>query len=1058
MRKILSGCLLFLFFHGAAQTNSRLLDQPMELRKLSVKVTSNSITATTFLEMEFYNSHDVEEEGVLRFELKPGQVITGFQLELNGQFRDGSIETSAKAQNVYNTVVGKRVDPALLAMESANHYRLNVYPIAAKSTRRVNITIQQILDIKNDCAVYFFPFGFNDILQEFKLDIKVASEGRYPLSETGMIGNKLFRYENDLYTLHTDAKDIKANQPIAFRIPIPAGATACKKTAGDSAHIAIRFKPGIPGEYQIQAESLTVFWDISASGKARMIDREIEFLRTYFTTYHVPELRIITFNHALQDTMDFMMADRSFSHWMDYLRSLHYSGGTQLGILDFSKINSDLIMVFTDGRNSFGRKLPVAGNRPVFTVHANYYADANTVQLIIGNSGGSDIDLLYQTAPDYIQRIGKARNSVLSCEVKGVAIQGFNIMQEEGYCLFNGMIPRDVRELKIVFGNAKKQIQQMIHFGAGLLCDESPIERIPLLATFEILNKNNQWWNYANLAMEEKIVTVGTSFIVLEKIEDYVKLNIKPPKDLESQCDMQQFVKKQTAKPIYLTIDEDLSGLMSAYNKKINWWNEGALKPYASIHKDFKSPFTGIAYGDINFNGEVVYGDWMPMQEEVVVTSLGVTRQRKELGYSVTNVRADDFRDKYYDIQQALAGRVAGVNIQSVYGNTNEAFLRIRGVRSVANSTPLYVVDGVPYSPDQIGTVNVNDILNVDILKGNSAAAIYGYQGQNGVVVITTKKGKQLNSGYYENKTYYLEDRPEVEYMQEFRNAAADKKLSVFRLLEKGHKNEPGFYFDMCQLLFESGYKNQAMDILYSIPDFTGRSKQVLKTMGYILDAWKQFDEAIDIWWELIESDSRDLFAYRDLSISLYQQGKYQQAVEALNEGINIYGIDKTGSTWNIRSGMLQEMNAIISAHKDQLDISMIDPGWIRSLPVDIRITADDNFGLLAQNISIQEPGGATCSLRKPNTKNGGMMTTESWLSVFYGGTKEYQVKSAKPGRYRIWMEYYDTYRGNAVGRIPEMVRVIVFKNFGTTAQTLEIKNVIMDNQSGQVEIARTEW
>ncbi|MGZ5286317.1 MAG: VIT domain-containing protein, partial [Flavisolibacter sp.] len=82
-----------------ANAQGRLLDQPMQIKKLSMSVQADCFTAVTFIEMELYNHRNKEIEGLFRFALQPGQVITAFQLDLNGKFRDGSIEEKWKATN-----------------------------------------------------------------------------------------------------------------------------------------------------------------------------------------------------------------------------------------------------------------------------------------------------------------------------------------------------------------------------------------------------------------------------------------------------------------------------------------------------------------------------------------------------------------------------------------------------------------------------------------------------------------------------------------------------------------------------------------------------------------------------------------------------------------------------------------------------------------------------------------------------------------------------------------------------------------------------------------------
>ena len=150
---------------------------------------------------------------------------------------------------------------------------------------------------------------------------------------------------------------------------------------------------------------------------------------------------------------------------------------------------------------------------------------------------------------------------------------------------------------------------------------------------------------------------------------------------------------------------------------------------------------------------------------------------------------------------------------------------------------------------------------------------------------------------------------------------------------------------------------------------------------------------------------------------------------------------------------MMNEMNAIITMHKSRLDISAIPGELVKSLPVDLHITLDCNIGNLG-NVSVRELGGITCSYWNSVTKNGG--TIQNGYNWYYGSPVEYQVKKAPAGKYRISVNYYDRYSNN--NRIPSVIRIMKFKNFGKENQSIEIENVMMDNQYGEVEIGEVKW
>ena len=128
--------------------------------------------------------------------------------------------------------------------------------------------------------------------------------------------------------------------------------------------------------------------------------------------------------------------------------------------------------------------------------------------------------------------------------------------------------------------------------------------------------------------------------------------------------------------------------------------------------------------------------------DQVVVVGYG-TSKRKDLTGSVVSVGNKDIKDLAVTrIDQALLGKVAGVQVKPVSGEPGVSTqIRVRGIGSIsAGAGPLYVIDGFPTG--SIETLNPNDIETLDILKDASATAIYGSRGSNGVIIINTKRGK----------------------------------------------------------------------------------------------------------------------------------------------------------------------------------------------------------------------------------------------------------------------------------------------------------------------------
>ena len=159
-----------------------------------------------------------------------------------------------------------------------------------------------------------------------------------------------------------------------------------------------------------------------------------------------------------------------------------------------------------------------------------------------------------------------------------------------------------------------------------------------------------------------------------------------------------------------------------------------------------------------NIPAEITLEEDTRMLDEVVVTALGIKRERKALGYGVAEVKGEEFtKAKETNFINSMAGRVPGLVIsQTAGGPSGSTRVILRGsTEMTGNNQPLYVIDGVPLDNtnfgsagtsggfdlgDGISSINPDDIENMSVLKGPAASALYGSRASHGVILITTKK------------------------------------------------------------------------------------------------------------------------------------------------------------------------------------------------------------------------------------------------------------------------------------------------------------------------------
>lgn len=163
--------------------------------------------------------------------------------------------------------------------------------------------------------------------------------------------------------------------------------------------------------------------------------------------------------------------------------------------------------------------------------------------------------------------------------------------------------------------------------------------------------------------------------------------------------------------------------------------------------------------------------------DEVVVTALGIKKERKSLGYSTTEIKGEDLTQaRSVNVANSLVGKVAGLNITgTATGPSGSSRITIRGNGSIGgNNQPLIVVDGIPINNDNLGSVgmwggsdkgdgisslNPDEIETMNVLKGATAAALYGSRASNGAILVTTKGGKVGRGiGVEVNSNFVAED------------------------------------------------------------------------------------------------------------------------------------------------------------------------------------------------------------------------------------------------------------------------------------------------------------
>ncbi|MBK6634296.1 MAG: hypothetical protein IPG38_08205 [Chitinophagaceae bacterium] len=402
----------------------------------------------------------------------------------------------------------------------------------------------------------------------------------------------------------------------------------------------------------------------------------------------ISKTTIFLFNHQMQGVIVFNSKLDNFNSIRSFLLGYKYTGATELGNLNFSNVLADAVLLFSDGINSIGYAQPKLGAVPVHFITSTYRYYYSNFNNLVGNTGGSLISLYYTRVNDVVKKIDSAENFLIKYTASNISINETFPVKLGGSIILSGSINK-ADNLELFYGNNSAISKSENYFLPGdQNCDEATYKKMKMLKTYDSLMYGNyhyyQWQNMIVFGITERVVTPQTSFLVLERIEDYINYKIAPPKDLEAKCAALNYVYRSAFKIKALTEfteQETLDAVVKDYNKRINWWSKDAalidLKNPVPEQKHIdvaKAPEANQTKGLLVPKAVMQY-DFKPvggdLKEVVVTSAFGIRRTARSNASNVQNLTGDQVNTiRQGDINNALAGRWQVPGKEPIIGKT----------------------------------------------------------------------------------------------------------------------------------------------------------------------------------------------------------------------------------------------------------------------------------------------------------------------------------------------------------------------------------------------------
>jgi hypothetical protein len=576
------------------QNPERATEKAVELRNLKVDIRVTGNIAVTTLDMIYFNPNSRVMEGEFSFPLGEGQAISRFALDVNGTLREGVVVEKEKARKTFEAVERRGVDPGLLEMTEGNNFRMRVYPLPPKGTRRVVIAFEQELTDKGSYDLYLLPLKIDEALEKFSIHAEVIKNVVSLDAENNELTNFRFSKWNDSYVADMAMDDYSPDKQLALSFPHKGDAeqvfTAYSDKSRDSSYFYINVRPEARSQNKTLPGTISILWDNSGSAVGRDTRKELALLGSYINKLGNVTVELVPFNISAEKAEIFTITGGNWDKLREAISSMVYDGGTSFGSLNLRNFRSDEILIFSDGISDFGGSEPVYSGTTVYTINSGIQANHEFLSYLAQRSGGAYINLNSSSSAEALVLLSGSNYHFISAKVENGQVSDIFPSQA---CQFtntfslSGLMAGSSATLVLNFGfgnnvvYSKKITVQADNSGSmptlRRLWAEKKIAELSRNAA-----KNKE--EITRTGKEFGIVTQNTSLLVLETIDDYVRYKIVPPEELRAEYFSRTY---DNAREVSRKCKDHLNRIVSLMDLQSNWWKTDfrAIRAVEDKHK-----------------------------------------------------------------------------------------------------------------------------------------------------------------------------------------------------------------------------------------------------------------------------------------------------------------------------------------------------------------------------------------------------------------------------------------------------------------------------------------
>lgn len=581
--------LFFLFlvvFSGMAQDAElkiqlRQSEEPVRLKSLQAQVRIYGYLAETSMTLTFENPNSRTLEGELYFPLPDGAVVSGYALDIDGEMVDGVAVEKEKAREVFETEVRRGVDPGLVEKVKGNNFKTRIYPLLPGKTRTIRVVFTDDLRENDGEAIYRLPLRFAGKVESFSLRVEVPELEQKPaMTIKGLEGVDFKKAASGWFAeVSASAAELKAE--VTISVPQSSSDLVFVEQAADGRHyFCIQGSRWPKMQKSNLVHRAVIFFDVSGSGGKRDLKLEKEFLNSIFKFGMLTsetEVCLIPFANKPGQAQEISLK-AGLNDLFQAVDNFSYDGASSFAALKQPEIaGADLILLFTDGINTYGKNVVPEFNVPVIAVSSCDGADFDFLRALAGRSGGKLIDLKSTSVNEAAKFaglpfwgiVGKTADSSVADLVPAGA------QSANGRFYVAGVLEGEQARVGIDFGSSAQNVSRSDYEIFRNKAVQGEFLR-RLWAGRKVSDlmaaKDENRSEIIKLSSKHGVVNEFTSLIVLERVEQYVEHRIIPPASKPAWRNAYFAAVEAEEERINQESQKNIENILAMWNNRLEWW------------------------------------------------------------------------------------------------------------------------------------------------------------------------------------------------------------------------------------------------------------------------------------------------------------------------------------------------------------------------------------------------------------------------------------------------------------------------------------------------------